>query len=72
MSYKRSFTGALRRLIEVRDQFCYHRYCDIPSHKCQIDHIQPWINGGITGQDNGRVACGYHNRLRSRRPPPPD
>ncbi len=73
VSYKRSFTGALRRLIEVRDRFCYHRYCDIPAHKCQIDHIQPWIAGGITSQDNGRVACGYHNRLRSRRPrPPPD
>ena len=72
VSYKRTFTGALRRLIEVRDQLCYHRYCDIPSHRCQIDHIQPWTNGGITSQDNGRVACGYHNRLRYRRPPPPD
>jgi len=71
VSYKRSFTGALRRLIEVRDQFCYHRYCYIPAHKCQIDHIQPWTAGGITSQDNGRVACGYHNRLRHRRPPPP-
>ena len=71
VSYKRTFTGALRRLIEVRDQLCYHRYCDIPAHKCQIDHIQPWTAGGITSQDNGRLACGYHTRLRHRRRPPP-
>ncbi len=72
VSYKRTFTGALRRLIEVRDQLCFHRYCDIPAHRCQIDHIQPWNAGGITSQGNGRVACGYHNRLRHRRRPPPD
>jgi hypothetical protein len=64
-------TGALRRLIEVRDRHCYHRHCDEPAHRCQIDHIEPWTNGGITSQDNGRLACGYHNRLRHRRRPPP-
>ncbi len=72
VSYKRTFTGALRRLIEARDQLCFHKYCDIPAHRCQIDHIQPWTADGITSQDNGRVACGYHNRLRHRRPRPPD
>ncbi len=73
VSYKRSFDGALRDLIKIRDRLCYHHYCDEPAHRCQIDHIEPWATGGITSQDNGRLACGFHNRLRNRRrPPPPD
>ena len=69
VSRKRAFTGALRRLIEVRDQLCYHDTCDEPAHRCQVDHIVPWTQGGITAQWNGRLACGYHNRLRNRPPP---
>ena len=71
VSYRRTFDGALRDLIKVRDQFCTHRTCDEPAHRCQIDHIRPWAAGGITAQDNGQLACGFHNRLRARRPPPP-
>jgi len=70
VSRKRSFTGALRRLIEVRDRFCYHPTCDEPASRCQVDHIQPWAAGGMTEQSNGRLACGFHNRLRHQRPPP--
>ena len=75
VSYRRTFDGALRDLIKVRDQFCYHQTCDEPAHRCQIDHIEPWAAGGITAQHNGQLACGFHNRLREherrRRPPPP-
>ena len=73
VSYRRTFDGALRDLIKVRDQFCSHRTCDEPAHRCQIDHIQPWAAGGVTAQHNGQLACGFHNRLRERqrrRPPP--
>jgi hypothetical protein len=69
VSHKRRFTGALRRLIEVRDRRCYHDYCDEPASRCQADHIKPWRQGGITAQWNGRMACGFHNRLRNRPPP---
>ena len=51
----------------MRDQFCYHPTCDEPAHRCEIDHIEPWFAGGVTAQENGRVACGFHNRLRNRR-----
>ncbi len=68
----RLFTGATRRAVEVRDQYCTHPYCDRPAPECQADHIiphaPPW--NGPTTQDNGRLLCGYHNRLRSRRAPP--
>ena len=70
MSRKRSFTGALRRLIEVRDRLCYHEFCDEAAHRCQADHVIPWSEGGMTAQWNGRLACGFHNRLRHRRGPP--
>jgi Domain of unknown function (DUF222)/HNH endonuclease len=69
----RLFTGATRRAIELRDRQCVHPYCDRAAHDCQIDHIIPFSQGGPTTQENGRVLCGFHNRLRNQqnqRPPP--
>jgi Domain of unknown function (DUF222)/HNH endonuclease len=66
----RFFTGATRRVIEVRDRQCQHEFCDICADECEIDHIVPWSEGGLTTQDNGQVLCRYHNRLRYERPPP--
>jgi hypothetical protein len=71
VSYRRTFTGALRDLIQVRDRRCFHRTCDVPATHCQVDHVEPWAAGGITAQENGRVACAFHNRARHRRRPPP-
>jgi Domain of unknown function (DUF222)/HNH endonuclease len=67
----RLFTGATRRAVEVRDQRCRHPYCeDIPAERCQVDHIVPASRGGPTTQDNGRMLCPFHNRLRNKPPPP--
>ncbi len=66
----RFFSGATRRAIEVRDRTCTHPTCEIPAERCQVDHIVPWAQGGPTTQENGRLLCGYHNRLRNQRPPP--
>jgi hypothetical protein len=67
----RLFTGATRRAIELRDRECTHPYCDLPASDCQVDHIIPYPDGGPTNQENGRLLCGFHNRLRNGRPPPP-
>ena len=64
---RRLFTGAVRRAVEVRDRECFHEFCDRRAEDCEIDHVQPYSAGGPTVEDNGRVACGYHNRLRHRR-----
>jgi hypothetical protein len=64
---RRLFTGATRRAVEVRDRECFHEFCDRPADECQIDHVQPYAAGGLTVEDNGRVACGEHNRRRHRR-----
>jgi hypothetical protein len=68
----RLFTGATRRAIELRDRHCMHDFCDEPIDRCQVDHIVPASEGGPTTQENGRLLCGYHNRLRNQRPPPDD
>ncbi|HEX3564616.1 MAG TPA: DUF222 domain-containing protein [Acidimicrobiales bacterium] len=65
----RLFTGATRRAIELRDRTCTHPYCD-GTRPCQVDHIIPYPEGGPTNQENGRLLCGFHNRLRNQRPPP--
>ncbi len=71
----RLFTGGTRRAIELRDRMCTHPYCYEPAESCQADHIETYATGGPTTQENGRLLCGFHNRLRNQRqqrqrPPP--
>jgi hypothetical protein len=61
---RRIFSGATRRAVEVRDRECYAELCDAAADECEVDHIRPWAAGGATTDDNGRLACGYHNRRR--------
>jgi hypothetical protein len=66
----RFFTGATRRALDLRDRRCQDAHCDRPARWCQGDHIEEWSKGGKTTQENGRLLCGYHNRLRNQAPPP--
>ena len=66
----RLFTGATRRGIELRDQECQHPLCEVRALWCQVDHIIPFAAGGPTTQENGRMLCGFHNRLRNGPAPP--
>ncbi len=68
---RRIFSGGTRRSVELRDRTCFHPYCDVAAEHCEIDHVEPWSEGGPTTEDNGRVACGFHNRERQRARPPP-
>ena len=63
-----------RRILEVRDQQCTDLFCEEPPNRCQGDHIIPYTAGGLTSQDNGKLACGPHNRrnYRNYRLRPPD
>jgi hypothetical protein len=63
----RFFTGGTRRAIEIRDRICTHPHCYEPAETCQVDHIETYAAGGLTTQDNGRLLCGFHNRLRNQR-----
>ena len=75
----RLFTGGVRRAIEIRDRICTHPHCYEPAENCQVDHVETYASGGLTTQENGRLLCGFHNRLRNQhedkgeqrqRPPP--
>jgi hypothetical protein len=59
----RTFTGALRRAVQVRDRHCQHPAgCDVPVDDCDVDHTVPYANGGPTSQFNGRLQCPTQNR----------
>jgi hypothetical protein len=63
VSKRRTFTGALRRAIEVRDRHCQHPSgCDTPADQCDVDHTVPRNHNGATSQFNGRTECRPHNR----------
>ena len=68
----RFFTGGTRRAIELRDRTCTHPYCYEPAENCQGDHIETYASGGETTQENGRLLCGFHNRLRNQKEHPGD
>ena len=70
-SRKRTFTGALRRAIMVRDRRCRHEsQCPVPGRECDIDHIRLAAKGGRTTQTNGRCGCRGHNRIPAFRDHP--
>jgi hypothetical protein len=58
----RLFTGAARDAIRLQDAHCTTAGCRIRGRDCQADHIEEWSRGGATDADNGRMACGHHNR----------
>jgi hypothetical protein len=65
---RRLFSGATRRAVEVRGKECFSEFCDVPADECDIDHIRPHGEGGLTVDENGRPACSYHNRRRLQPP----
>ncbi len=67
-SNTRTFTGLLRRAIEVRDRRCQHPASDgDPINSCDVDHIIPKFRGGVTCQCNGRMMESGRNRDPRRR-----
>jgi hypothetical protein len=62
-SRRRRFGGALRHIIEIRDQHCQHPTgCNEPAPRCDIDPITPHPDG-ITCLCNGQLLCTHHNRV---------
>jgi hypothetical protein len=68
VSRKRTFTGAIRRAIQVRDRHCQHPSgCDTPAEDCDVDHTTEWSRGGLTAQWDGRIICPPQNRDKNKR-----
>jgi hypothetical protein len=67
VSHRRTFTGVLRRAVQVRDRHCQHESgCDVPADDCDIDHVVPHAADGPTSQFNGKAECQPHNRNPDR------
>ncbi len=64
---KRFFTGDLREAVGLRDRVCQHPGCELPGVWCEVDHIDPYSNGGSTSIDNAQLLCGFHNRQKRDR-----
>ncbi len=63
----RFFVGGTRRAVEIVEATCVHPGCRVPSEHCQIDHDQPWEEGGRTDPDNGQPLCTPHHRHKTER-----
>ena len=60
----RTFTAAQRRAILARDGGC--RSCGAPPETCDIHHVIPWEDGGLTDIDNGVAKCRRCHRQHHR------
>jgi hypothetical protein len=62
----RLFTGAAREAVLLGSSRCLWPGCDLPSGRCQTDHIREWSSHGRTDQDNGGPLCHRHNQWKNR------
>jgi len=61
---KRFFTGHARHAVMLQSNECVWPGCEIPTTKCQADHLTEHSRGGLTNPENGAPLCGGHNRWK--------
>ena len=54
----------LRHLIEIRQRTCAFPGCRRPARRCDIDHTQPWDEGGLTCECNCAPLCRQHHQAK--------
>ena len=57
----------LRRWISARDRTCRFPGCRRRATCCQVDHIDPWEEGGPTDATNLHSLCIRHHQLKTHR-----
>jgi hypothetical protein len=50
--------------IRARDQTCTFPNCHRRAVTCELDHVQPWSQGGHTNRTNLVAACPRHHHLK--------
>ena len=63
-SARRLFPAALRRYVVARDGTCRTTWCDAPV--AQIDHVEPYAEGGATCAANGQGLCVRCNLVKEQ------
>lgn len=64
---QRLFTGKARQAAQLLAVRCGFRGCDVPAEFCDVDHVEPWVDGGATDQSNSMPLCGSHDRQKHRK-----
>ena len=62
----RLFTGSARLAAQLQHPHCIWPGCDMPTTRCEIDHLHEHAKGGPTNPDNGGPLCGFHNRWKQK------
>jgi hypothetical protein len=63
-SVQRCFNATQRRAIIGRDGGCIIPGCSIPAGWCEVHHVIPYRDGGVTHVDNGVLLCwGHHQKI---------
>lgn len=60
-------SAALDEFVRMRAQVCYFPGCARPAHRCDLDHLEPFANGGRTDADSLGPACRHHHPLKDGR-----
>ena len=60
---KRLVTPALRIAVMARDLHCVFPGCDRASSWCDVHHLIPWSEGGLTSLENLVLLCRHHHTL---------
>lgn len=60
----------VRASVEGRDGTCRFPGCDVPAHKCQLDHVQRYNHenpdaGGATDTSNLHCLCAKHHNVKT-------
>jgi hypothetical protein len=64
---RRLFSSAQRDVYLALYAGCAAEGCDRPPAWADIDHKQPWAQGGRTDLDNGQPLCRWHNLQKQNR-----
>ncbi len=62
----RLFTGSARLAAQLQSPRCIWPGCDVPTTRCEIDHLREHAKGGPTNPANGAPLCGFHNRWKQK------
>ena len=58
---QRTFHGAIRKVLVLRDQGCRFPSCNAPPSWSDGHHIDHWATGGATTTSNGCLLCSRHH-----------
>jgi Domain of unknown function (DUF222) len=62
-----TFPPAMKRAVRSRDGICGFPGCAVPATRCEVHHVEHWIDGGPTKIWNGLAMCDpHHDRHHDR------